>query len=192
MHGFPEIDGVEHLDGVAAPLKHPSALHQDRPLRVGDAVARVHLHQVRLHEKPGLARSGTADYQHILVAGKLWVFWAAVHGEPLRLGQDDVLLRVGILIGSDIRGRPPAGRAVLCPLPEFLCLLLFQVEQSCQKEDQRRTEKHVRRVQAWPGRSKGNPGLRQQPQQPLARISSCQAPVQPGELVRRVPDREEG
>ena len=109
VHGFPEIDGVEHLDGVAAPLQHPSALHQDRPLGVGDTVACVHLHQVRLHEKPGLARAGPADHQHVLVSCKLRVLGAAVHGEPLRLGQDDVLLRVGILIGPDIRGRSPAG-----------------------------------------------------------------------------------
>ena len=33
VHGFPEIDGVQRLDDVAALFKHLAALHQHRPLR---------------------------------------------------------------------------------------------------------------------------------------------------------------
>ena len=46
VHGFPEIDGVQRLDDVAALFKHFAALHQHRPLRIGHNIAAVHLHQV--------------------------------------------------------------------------------------------------------------------------------------------------
>jgi len=54
VHGFPEIDGVQRLDNVAALFKHFAALHQHRPLRVSHNIAAVHLHQVWLHEKARL------------------------------------------------------------------------------------------------------------------------------------------
>ena len=55
VHGFPEIDGVQRLDDIAALFKHFAALYQHRTLWVGDNVAAVHLHQVWLHEKARLA-----------------------------------------------------------------------------------------------------------------------------------------
>jgi len=55
VHGFPEIDGVQRLDDVAALFKHLAALHQHRTLRVSHNVAAVHLHQVRFDEKARLA-----------------------------------------------------------------------------------------------------------------------------------------
>ena len=55
VHGFPEIDGVQRLDDVAALFKHFAALHQHRTLRVSHNVATVHLHQVRFDEKARLA-----------------------------------------------------------------------------------------------------------------------------------------
>ena len=55
VHGFPEVDGVQRLDDVAALFKHFAALHQHRPLRIGYNIAAVHLHQVWLHEKARLA-----------------------------------------------------------------------------------------------------------------------------------------
>ena len=51
VHGFPEIDGVQRLDDIAALFEHLAALHQYRTLRVSHNIAAVHLHQVRLHEK---------------------------------------------------------------------------------------------------------------------------------------------
>lgn len=38
VHGFPEIDGVQRLDDIAALFEHLAALHQHRTLRVGDNV----------------------------------------------------------------------------------------------------------------------------------------------------------
>ena len=55
VHGFPEIDGVQRLDDIAALFKHFAALHQHRTLRVSHNVAAVHLHQVRFDEKARLA-----------------------------------------------------------------------------------------------------------------------------------------
>ena len=38
VHGFPEIDGVQRLDDIAALFEHLAALYQHRTLRVGDNV----------------------------------------------------------------------------------------------------------------------------------------------------------
>ena len=55
VHGFPEVDGVQRLDDVAALFEHPAALYQHRTLRVSDHIGAVHLHQIWLHEKACLA-----------------------------------------------------------------------------------------------------------------------------------------
>ena len=55
VHGFPEVDGVQRLDDVAALFKHLAAFHQHRPFRISDHIRAVHLHQVWLHEKARLA-----------------------------------------------------------------------------------------------------------------------------------------
>ena len=59
MHGFPEVDGVQRLDDVAALFEHPAALYQHRTLRVSDHIGAVHLHQIWLYKKPCLAGAGT-------------------------------------------------------------------------------------------------------------------------------------
>ena len=55
VHGFPEVDGVQRLDDVAALFKHFAAFHQYRTLRVSHNIATVHLHQVWLDKKARLA-----------------------------------------------------------------------------------------------------------------------------------------
>ena len=85
MHGFPEVDGVQRLDDVAALFEHPAALYQHRTLRVSDHIGAVHLHQIWLYKKPCLAGAGTADDEYVLVSSVLRLLRAAVHGQELRL-----------------------------------------------------------------------------------------------------------
>ena len=46
VHGFPEIDGVQRLDDVAALFKHFAAFHQHGSFRISNHIRAVHLHQV--------------------------------------------------------------------------------------------------------------------------------------------------
>ena len=52
------------------------------------------LEQVGLDEKPRLAGAGTADDQDIFISCVLGLLGAARHGDPLRLGEQDVLGKV--------------------------------------------------------------------------------------------------
>ena len=128
MHGFLEVDRIQHLDPVrlidhlpvliphrlpvlvqlgSAPLEHLPALHQDGPLGIRDHIGRVHLHQVRLQPEAGLAGAGTADNQHIFVPGGPGVFGAAVHGQAFRLGQDHVVAEYRVNVGGNVLAGSP-------------------------------------------------------------------------------------
>ena len=65
------------------------------------------LHEVGLDEKPRLAAAGAAHHQHVLVPRCLWVLGSAVHGQPLRLGENDVVGKGGVSVGLDVLGGSP-------------------------------------------------------------------------------------
>jgi len=65
------------------------------------------LHQVWLHEEPGLAGTGTADHQNIFIPGGFGVFRPVVHGEPFPLCQQNVVVKIGVDIGGYILGAAP-------------------------------------------------------------------------------------
>ena len=67
----------------------------------------MELHQVGLEPEAGLAGAGTADYQHIFVAGGLGVLGAAAHGKAFRLGEDHIVLEYRIDIRGDVLGISP-------------------------------------------------------------------------------------
>ena len=76
-------------------------------VRIGDNVGTVKLHEVGLDEKPRLAAARAAHHQHVFVARCLWVFGSAVHGQPLRLGENDVVGKGGVSVGLDVLGGSP-------------------------------------------------------------------------------------
>ena len=51
--------------------------------------------------------SASSDYQHIFISGRFWVFWTIIHSQPFRLGQEDVIVKVGVDVRRNIFGRPP-------------------------------------------------------------------------------------
>ena len=70
-------------------------------------IATVHLHKVRLDEKPRLAAAGAAHHQHVLIPRRLGVFGAVGHHEPLCPGENDVVLKLRIDVRGDILGLAP-------------------------------------------------------------------------------------
>jgi len=107
VHGFTEVDGVEDLDLIAFPKEKLSAFHYDAALGVGDHIAGMALHEVWLQPKPRLTRSGTADYHDVFVACEPWVLGSVVHGQALRLREDDVVAKGGIDKGFNVLRSTP-------------------------------------------------------------------------------------
>ena len=71
------------------------------------------LQQRRLTEEPRLTAAGTADYQNVFVSGILRLLWTARHCDPFCLRHGDVMEKVLVHVGSNIRRRTPAGRTIL-------------------------------------------------------------------------------
>ena len=69
---------------------------------IGDNVGTVKLHEVGLDEKPRLAAAGAAYYQYVFVSRRFRVLGSAVHGQPLRLGENDVVGKGGVYIRLDV------------------------------------------------------------------------------------------
>lgn len=107
MHGLLKVDGVENLDPIPFSLQELSAFDEDAALGVGDHIAGMALHKIRLDEKARLAAAGAAYHQHIFVSGRSGVFGAVVHGQTFRLGQENILGEHRVDIGRDVFGRSP-------------------------------------------------------------------------------------
>src|SRR5699024_11686088 len=66
-------------------------------------------------------------YDHVFIPGILWQLRTAVHGEPLRLRQEDIILKDRINERGNIFRRSPPGGAVLHALPIFLRIFASDV-----------------------------------------------------------------
>ena len=97
-------------------------------LRIGDNVGTVELHEVGLDEKPRLAAAGAAHHQHVFVPRGFRVLGAAVHGQPLRLGENDVVGKGGVYIRLDVLRAAPSRAAVLDILPKLPRVLPLDVD----------------------------------------------------------------
>ena len=67
----------------------------------------MHLHKRRFDEKPCLAAAGTADYKDIFVSCVFRLLRAAVHGEPFRLREGDIVLKYGVYVRFYVLRRSP-------------------------------------------------------------------------------------
>ena len=76
-------------------------------LRVGNNIAAVHLHEVRLHKKPCLAGAGAADHKDIFIPCVLRLLRAAVHRQPFRLREQHIVLKNRVDVGLYIFGFAP-------------------------------------------------------------------------------------
>lgn len=57
--------------------------------------------------EPGFAGAGRADDAGVEVAGVGWIFGPGVDGEQLRLGENDIVFKLGIDKGLDVFFRTP-------------------------------------------------------------------------------------
>ena len=148
------------------------------------------MEQVGLDEEPRLAAAGTADDQNILISGVFGLLGAARHGDPLRLGEEDVLEEVRVCVGGDVGRGAPAGAPVLDPPAVFLRVLAPGVDR---QPDQHRTggaHAQIQQVeagrQAGEGRRKALPDV----EQLLRGVRPRRQPPTLAELVKEIHEDE--
>ena len=122
---------------------------------VGDHIARMALHKIRLDKKARLAAAGAAHHQHIFVSGRSGVFGAIVHGQTFRLSEENILGEHRVDIGRDVFLRPPAGRAVLLVFPILFRVLAFNVDDAAKDTGNNDSHAQVEGMKAgrWTGKS---------------------------------------
>jgi len=128
VHGLFEVDGVQDFQLVTVFQKCVPALDHDTTFRIGDDIGAVHLQEVRLEPKSGLAAAGAAHHQHVFISGILGVRRAVGHHQPFRFGQDDVIRKLGSHERFNILGCTPPGRAVLHAVPVLLSVFATQID----------------------------------------------------------------
>ena len=102
VHGLTKVDRVQRLNDIPVFLKHLPTFDQYCALGISDHIGTVHLHEVWLHKEAGLARAGTTDDKDVLIPRVLRLLRSAVHGQPLGLGEDDIVGEVIIHVRSDV------------------------------------------------------------------------------------------
>lgn len=107
MHTLLKIDGVENLDAIPLFQKSVAALNNDRSLRVSDNIGTVALEQIRFQPESGLAGTGTAHNQHILIPGILGVGRTIGHHQPLCLRQNNIVLKLRCHEWGNVLGIAP-------------------------------------------------------------------------------------
>ncbi|MPM62275.1 hypothetical protein SDC9_109141 [bioreactor metagenome] len=190
-HAFAEIDGIQHLDTVAALLiQEPSALGQDTSLRVGDDVAAVHLHEVRLDEKAGFAAAAAADHQHVLIPRVLGLLWAAVHRQAFRLREQDIVFKHGVDVRLDVCRRTPSSRAVFNVLSVLLGVVAFHVHRQADKRRARDADAEVEPVETRRCIFKGGHEAVEDVQQLVGKGRACREAVCLSHLVKEVHEQQ--
>lgn len=144
------------------------------------------MHQVWLHEEPGLAGAGTADYKDILVSCGFGVFRPVVHGEPFRLCQQNVVVKIGVDIGGYILGAAPSGAAVLHAFAVFLGVLAFAVHHEPQRRSTGDADQQVNGVETGGGTFKGRRAAVRKVQELLGKVDALRQPVRLPQLTALV------
>ena len=106
------------------------------------------MHEVGLDIEAGLAAAGAADHQHILVPGRLGVFWPPGHGQAFGLGQQDVVFKLGVDVRGNVFGSAPSGRTVFLALAVLLGVLAFAVHDEPDSHRPGNAHAQVKRMQA--------------------------------------------
>ena len=115
MHRLIEVDGVEALDLVSVIREEEPCVLEERALRVRDEEVGVELHDVRGDVVEGLARAGAADHEDVEVAVEFRVELWPVQREAVVLGEDEVVVLVGLVLEhlALLEGAPARAAALL-------------------------------------------------------------------------------
>ena len=102
-----EVDGVEESNLILFLFQQMSALDEQAAFGICYDIAGMALHEIGLQKVAGLAAARTADDQDVFVPRRPGAFGAAVHGQPFRLRQQNVVFENGVDKRLDVLARSP-------------------------------------------------------------------------------------
>ena len=161
MHTLLEVDGIQDLQSVSEVEQHLTAFGYDTALgirhdKTDRILFRCALHQVRFEPEPGFTGATATNNQHVFITRCSGVSGTVVHGQALRLGEYDVILKLRVHIRSDILSGSPSGRAIFQILAKLLSVFAFHIY--CQPDSQcdGNTHTEVNRMEARYDRCKSS------------------------------------
>ena len=113
------------------------------------------LHQVGFQPEPGFAGTRAANDKDILISGGFGVGRAVVHGQALRLGEDDVVFKHRVSKRLNILCCAPPGGAVFHVLAELLGVLSLHIDTQPYGCGDGNADAEIYRVEAWQRGGKG-------------------------------------
>ena len=135
------------------------------------------MHQVGLHKKACLAGTAAADYQHVFVPRRFGVFRPPGHSQPFRLGEQDVIFKLGVDIRRYVPGCSPTGAAVFCAVAIFLGVLALEVHHQPHDHGTGDADTQVKQMQAGGGVGKGRRKAVRKVQELPGQVSASGQPV---------------
>ena len=150
------------------------------------------MHQVWFYKEPGLAGAGTADHQNIFISCGFGVFRPVVHGDPFRLCQQNVVVKIGVDIGGYILGAAPSGAAIFHAFAVFLGILAFAVHHEPQRRSTGDADQQVKGVEAGGGTFKGRRAAVRIVQELLGKVDALRQPVRLPQLAEQIDKQQIG
>ena len=150
------------------------------------------MHQVWFYKEPGLAGAGTADHQNIFISCGFGVFRPVVHGDPFRLCQQNVVVKIGVDIGGYILGAAPSGAAIFHAFAVFLGVLAFAVHHKPQRRSTSDADQQVSGVEARGGTFKGRRAAIRKVQELLGKVDALRQPVRLPQLAEQIDKQQIG
>ena len=148
------------------------------------------MEEVGLDEEPGLAGPAAADDQDIFIPGVLGLLGAAGHGDPLRLGEEDILGEVLIHIRGDVGRGAPSRTPVLDAPAVFLRVLPLGVDRQPDQHRAGGAHQEIQQMEAGRQAGKGRRETLADVEQLLRGVRPRGQPLPLAELVKEVHEDE--
>ena len=115
--------------------------------------------------KPGFSRAGRSDDTGVEIAGIGRDLWAGVHGEKLRPGENDIVLKLWIDKRLDVFRPAPTGAAVFLIPAIFFGIFAFEVDQQPKSHSAHNANEPVKGIKPRRKVRKGHADGLHEPQQ---------------------------
>ena len=159
VHRAAKVDGVQNFQLIVTLLHQRTAyLLHDSPFRIGADIGGIHLKQIGLDVVAGFSAAAASDHQDVEIDIPLFRIGNLSKGQPLRIGQQDILGEIGVDERRYIFFVAPSGRAVFFSMPILFRILDLRPDHQTQQHSRRCAHQQVKGMKA------GKRVLKYQPQ----------------------------
>ena len=147
MHGLGKINAIKNLDFISTLfLQEIAHLPEDAAFWIDHHIRGMGLKKLGREPEPGFARAGRSDDTGVEVAGIGRDLRAGVHGEKLRPGENDIVLKLWIDKRLDVFRPAPTGAAVFLIPAIFLGVLALEVDQQAKSHRTHKANEPVKGI----------------------------------------------